>query len=76
MNVLDEVVYYTAATAVVLEMRTVEHKQRFFCDHNEDITCMSMKQGGKYVATGQLKGTGIGNESKDPFVIVWYVIKW
>lgn len=71
VNVLGEVCYYTAATAVVLDTSTKKHVQRFFCDHNEDITSMCMKQGGKYVATGQIKGTGIGNQAKDPFVIVW-----
>jgi WD40 repeat protein len=56
-----EIVYYTAAVAIVLN--PVTKKQKFFLGHTDDISCIALHPSGGIVATGQV--------ARKPFILVW-----
>ncbi|KAG1660540.1 hypothetical protein FOA52_003891 [Chlamydomonas sp. UWO 241] len=56
-----EVAYFAAAVGIVYNKQT--HTQRFFLEHDDDITSMAIHPDRRTVATGQV--------GKDPVVIVW-----
>jgi hypothetical protein len=62
-----DVVYYAAATAVVLRPggRAGSGRQQFFRGHTDDISCLTVDPSGEYCATGQI--------GRKPFVCVWHV---
>ncbi|KAG7218511.1 hypothetical protein INR49_020333 [Caranx melampygus] len=70
-----EIVYHTAATAIVHSLST--GTQSFYLEHTDDILCLTVNQHPKYkniIATGQI-GTESGQRSKvigsTPSVHVW-----
>jgi hypothetical protein len=69
INCQGNLVFYAAATGIVQD--SLNNKQRFFTEHDEDITSMAIDPTGVFVATGQLKGAGVGGERKEACVIVW-----
>jgi len=58
-----QVVFYAAATAVVMDPVTLE--QRFFRGHTNDITCLTVDRTGTFIATGQQAA------GREPFVCIW-----
>jgi hypothetical protein len=62
----DEVVWYTAALGVVMNLKT--RKQRFFFGHNDNIKSMHMHPCDWIVATGQTRSTG---PTEVPYVCIW-----
>jgi microtubule-associated protein-like 6 len=47
-----ELVYHTAAVGISLN--TKSNTQKFFMEHNDDVTCLHMSNDGSLVATGQV----------------------
>ncbi|KAL1507272.1 hypothetical protein AB1Y20_008120 [Prymnesium parvum] len=70
-----EVVYYTAAVGIVLNIdEPTNLKQRFFQSHDDDILCLALDESRNYAATGQtapLKRTK--GQDVRPTVSVWCV---
>ena len=65
LNEAGRVVYPMAALGVVCDPESRD--QRHFKSHNEDITCLTMHPGRRYVATGQLDPKG----PETPFICIW-----
>ena len=55
------IVYFTAAVAIVYDIPL--HSQRFFCGHDDHITCLAVSPSRKSVATGQM--------GRYPKIFVW-----
>eukprot|EP00798_Chlamydomonas_sp_ICE-L_P017096 gene17096-23393_t len=66
-----EIIYYTGMVGVVLNKELWlqgKPSQRFFHGHDNDIECIALHPGRRFVATGQQKATGPKNV---PFVCIW-----
>ncbi|KAG1659723.1 hypothetical protein FOA52_012263 [Chlamydomonas sp. UWO 241] len=67
----SEYVYYTGAVGVVFNKELWgegKPSQRFFFGHDNDIQCLAIHPGRRFVATGQQKQTG---KSNCPYVCIW-----
>ena len=53
--------YYSAAVGIIYDLK--EDKQRFFTEHDDDISILTVHPNGRYVATGQV--------GKKPWIYVW-----
>lgn len=62
-----ELVYFSAAVAII--HNTMQHSQRHYMGHNDDIKCMALHPDKVTVATGQVAGHD-KNEGK-PHVRIW-----
>ena len=47
-----EIAYYSAATCIVWDVK--HDKQRFFVEHEDDISCICMHPNRQYMASGQV----------------------
>ena len=63
----DEIVYYVAAIGIVYHR--VDHVQRFFFGHNNDIRSLALHPSNHIVATGQNKA--VGGDDDVAYVCVW-----
>ena len=56
-----QLVYYAASTCIVYDAKT--HTQRFFCGHDDEVTCLCVSPSRTLVASGQI--------GRSPKVCVW-----